>query len=98
MEFLQEFLPIIIYVLLIIILIVGIVIGIKFIKTLSKLEKVVDDVNDKVQSLNGFFHIIDFATDKIVALSDKVVDGLATIISKLFFGKKKNKKEKEDEE
>ncbi len=93
-EFLQVFLPIIIYILLIIILVIGIILGIKSIKTINKVEKVVDDVNDKVQSLNGFFNIIDFTTDKLVSVTDRVVDGVSNIIGKLFF-KKKNKKEEE---
>lgn len=98
MEFLHDFLPILIYLLLIIILIVGIILGIKFIRTLTKVEKVVNDVNDKVQSLNGFFHIIDFTTDKIVSLSDKVVDGVSHLISKLLFKRKKDKVDVEREE
>ena len=93
-EFLQVFLPIIIYILLIIILVIGIILGIKSIKTINKVEKVVDDVNDKVQSLNGFFNIIDFTTDKLVSVTDRVVDGVSNIIGRLFF-KKKNKKEEE---
>ena len=48
MEFLLQFLPIVIYFLLIIILVIGIVLGIKSIITITKVEKVVDDVNDKV--------------------------------------------------
>lgn len=98
MDFLQVFLPIIIYILLIIILVVGIILGIRFIRTLTKIEKVVDDVNDKVQSLNGLFSIIDFTTDKIVSLTDTVVDKVSLLISKLFFGKNKKRKEsiKED--
>ncbi len=97
MEFLQIFLPIIIYFLLIIILIVGIILGIKFIRTTTKIEKVVDDVNDKVQSLNGLFSVIDFTTDKIVNLTDKLVDKISMLISKLFF-RKNNKKENIEEE
>lgn len=96
MEFLQIFLPIVIYFLLIIILIVGIILGIKFIRTTTKIEKVVDDVNDKVQSLNGLFSIIDFTTDKIVGLTDKLVDKISLLISKLFF--RRNKERKEDKE
>ena len=88
-DFLQVFLPIVVYVLLIIILIVGIILGIKSIRTIGKVEKVVDDVNDKVQSLNGFFSIIDFTTDKIVSITDKVVDGISGIIGNIFKKKKK---------
>ncbi len=95
MEFWLTFLPIIIYILLIIILVIGIILGVKSIITINKVEKVVDDVNEKVASLNGLFQIVDFTTDKIVSITDKVVDGVSTIASKLFF-RKKNKKIKED--
>jgi len=99
MDFWLSFLPIIIYILLIIILIIGIILGIKSIITIKKVEKVVDDVNEKVESLNGLFHIVDFTTDKIVMLTDKVVDGLSGFASKLFFRKKaKHNKEEEESE
>ena len=99
MEYLQTILPLIVYVLLILLLIIGIILGVKFIKTMTKIEKVVDDVNDKVESLNGFFHVIDFTTDKIVALTDVVVDKISMFISRIFAPKdevKKNKRNKED--
>lgn len=94
-NFLQTFLPIIIYFLLIILLIIGIILGIRSIQTINKLDKVVDDVNDKVQSLNGIFNIIDFTTDKIVSITDKVVEGVSGLIGMIF--KRKNKKIKEEE-
>ena len=83
MSFLLDFLPIVIYFLLIIFLIIGIILGIKLIITLDKVEKVVEDVNDKVQTLNGFFHIIDYTTDKIAFATDKVVDTIASVFNKL---------------
>ena len=98
MYFLQELLPIIIYFLLIILLVVGIILGVKAIQALTKVEKVVDDVNKKVESLNGFFNIIDFTTDKIVAISDHVIDFLTSAFSKMFTKKKRKKKELEEEE
>ena len=98
MSFWLDFLPLIIYILLIIFLIIGIILGIKLIITLNKVEKVVEDVNDKVQSLNGFFHIIDYTTDKIALATDKVVDGIATIFHKLVSSKKKKKIKKESDE
>ena len=99
MIFLQELLPIIIYFLLIILLIIGIILGIKAITAMNKVEKVVDDVNKKVESLNGFFSIIDFTTDKIVAFSDHLIDMLTSVFTRLFYKKKKNKNdEKENEE
>ena len=99
MHFWLEFLPLVIYLLLIIILVIGIILGVKTIITLDKIEKVVDDVKEKVATLNGFFHIIDYTTDKIALATDKVVDAVAGVFSKVLFSKKKkNKKiEKEDE-
>lgn len=98
MEFLLQFLPIIIYILLIIILVIGIILGVKSIITINKVEKVVDDVNDKVQSLNGFFSLVDFTTDKLALVTDKLVDIIGGLFSKIFVGKKKgenyNEKEK----
>lgn len=97
MSFLLEFLPLVIYILLIIFLIVGIILGIKFIITLDKVEKVVEDVNAKVQTLNGFFHIIDFTTDKIALATDKVVDGIASLFHRVVFSKKKKSTKKESD-
>ena len=94
--FLQTFLPIIIYILLIILLIVGIILGIRSIQTLNKVDKVVDDVNDKVQSLNGLFNLIDYTTDKIVSVTDKVVDGVTGFIGTLFGGRKRKNDDEEE--
>ena len=94
--FLQTFLPIVIYILLIVLLIIGIILGIRSIQTLNKVDKVVDDVNDKVQSLNGFFNLIDYTTDKIVSVTDRVVDGVSGFLGTLFGGR--NKKRNDEEE
>ena len=96
MDFLSQFLPIIIYVLLIIILVIGIVLGIKCICMLNKLDEVIDDINSKVKSLDGFFSVIDFTTDKIAYLTDKAFSGISSMISRLFI-KKKKKGDEEDE-
>lgn len=95
MEFLSQFLPIIIYFLLIIFLVIGIILGIRLIMTLNKIEEFVDDVKAKIQTLNGFFHIIDYTTDKIAFATDKVVEVLTSLFHKLIFRKKKEKKENE---
>ena len=97
MEFFSSFLPIIIYILLIVLLIVAIIIGVKSIGTLSKVDKMVDDVNEKVQSLNFFFNIIDFASDKIAGLTDTVVGAISGLFTRKFF-KRKNKEEGNDED
>lgn len=84
MNFWLEFLPIIIYLLLIVILIVGIVLGIRFIVLLGKASNVVEDIANKIRSLDGIFHIIDTATDQVVYVTDKVLDAVMGFITKLF--------------
>ncbi len=100
MEFWLSFLPIIIYLLLIVILIVGIILGIRLINTISRVDKVVDDANKKLDSLDGLFSIIDFVTDKISSLSDRLVDVISDFFAKKMFKKKKKAtiEEREDEE
>lgn len=94
-EFLQVFLPIIIYILLIILLIVVIILGIKAIKIIDKAERIAESLNDKIESLNGLFSLIDFTTDKIASITDMFVNGVSGLIGKLFRGKNKIKKEED---
>ena len=62
---------IIIYSLIAILLIVLIVFVIRLFSTLSRLNKTLDDVNTKIEKLNGLFNIIDNTTDYITVISDK---------------------------
>ena len=96
-DFLQVFLPLVIYILLIVVLIVLIVVGFKFANFLDKINHVVDSVSDKVDSLNGIFHAIDFATDKVSDFTTAIVDKVVSTLSKLFNRKKKIEEEDEDE-
>ena len=80
----SEFLPIILYILGSILLVVLIILGVKLIVTMNKIEDVVDDINTKVKTLDGFFSVIDFTTDKLAMLSDKVVETITSFIKKLF--------------
>ena len=98
MDFWLAFLPLVIYILLIILLIVGIILGIKTIITMNKVEKVVDNVNEKVESLNSVFNLIDFTTDKIAAFTDRLVEVAGSIFSKLLFRNKNKKRKKDDYE
>ncbi len=100
MDTLQNILPIIIDFLIIIILIVGIILGIRAIITMSKVDKIVDDVNDKVESLNGFFAALDFITDRMSSLSDFFFEGLSGLFGGFVSSKirRRNRKDEEDEE
>jgi uncharacterized protein YoxC len=94
MEYLSELLPIIIYILLIALIILLIIISAKLIKTLNKVEVVVDDVDKKVKTLDGIFNFIDAATDKVSLLSDRIIDAISGAVEKVF---KSNKTEQIDD-
>lgn len=96
MEFLSQVLPIIVYMLLIVVLVIGIIIGIKLIITMNKVEKVIDNVENKVNSLNGLFSIIESASGKITSVYDRVIDFVSGIVDRIFLTKS-NRKEKDYE-
>lgn len=83
-----EILSIILYSLGSILLIVLIILGIKMIFTMNKISLLVEDINTKLKSLNGFFSIVDFTTDKLATITDKFVDSVTSIIRKIFNRKK----------
>lgn len=88
MEFLLDFLPIIIYILLIILLSVSIYLLVRAIRITNRVELLLDDLEEKVNSLNGFFKIIDFTTDRISIISEKIIEGVITLVKKLFHKRK----------
>ncbi len=96
LEFFQVYLPIVVYILLIILLIVGIILGVRLLGAMDKVDEVLDNMQRKVNSLNGLFSVIDFTTDKISAFSDKVVDVISGFIGRI--GRKKKMKYNESEE
>lgn len=55
---------------------------------MDKIQITVDNINTKVESLNGFFSIIDFTTDKLAMISDKVVEAITSVIKKIFYRNK----------
>ncbi len=92
MEFLQEFLPIVLYCSLIVFVIILIVLAIKAIGTLNKVNTLIDDAQEKLDSLNGVFHIVDTVTDRVSFITDTLVSTIGGAISK-FFQRRKEKKE-----
>jgi len=92
-----ESLQIILYVLGAILLMMLIVLTIKLIGTLNKLNEVIDDVNRKVKTLDGFFSLIDYTTEKITSVSDKISNFATSIIRKVS-GKTDDLEEREENE
>ena len=95
MEFLLDFLPIIIYILLIILISFCIYFIVKAIKVAEQVNLLLDDVQNKISTLNTFFKVIDFTTEKINAISERVIDIIVSFFGRLFH---KRKEESEDYE
>ena len=98
LEFLEVYLPICVNILLIILLIVGIILGVRLVGALDKVDAILDNVQGKINSLNGLFGAIDFTTSKISMFSDKVYDAFASLIDKISGKKKESKKITEDDD
>lgn len=94
-EFLNVALPIVLYIVAIIVLIIMMVLGIKLIGILDKVDRVVDNIEDKVNSLNVAFSLIDKTTDSLVNIGNTVVGAVSSLASKVF-NKKKFRDEEED--
>ena len=90
-EVLSAYLPIMVNILLCVLIVFLIIICIKIIKTMNKLETIVDDVDRKVQSLNGVFRIVDGVTDKLSALTEVISDSIILFFRGLFKRKKMNR-------
>lgn len=99
MELASNILVIVLYSLGAVALIGLIILTFKLIKTVDKVNKIADNVEGKVSSLDGMFSIIDVVTDKLATLNDFLVDKIVDFIG-MIFNRKKNKKEEveEDEE
>ncbi len=95
-ECVDSVLQIIIYVLAIVLLTSLIIFTVRGIKTLKKVDAVIDDLEMKVQKLNGIFEIIDYTTEVITKATEKVSSIFSSGILNLFTRKRK-KEAKENE-
>ncbi len=95
MEFLNVFLPIVLYLVAIALIIVFIIVGIKLINLLDKVDRVVDNVEDKINSFNGALAVMTKTADGIASIGDSVINSVSLGVSKLvnIFHRKKKKED-----
>ena len=86
----NELLTLILFISLIILVIIFMFVGIKLIKTLKKVDKVIQDVNGKMIKVNGVFDIIDKTTDYAANVSDKIINAVTGFFNVLLRKKKGN--------
>jgi len=61
----------------------------------DKVDDVVENVGEKVNSFNGAITVLSRAADGIASISDSVVFGITSAISKVFNKVRKNKDEED---
>ena len=89
----NSFLLMILYLLGAVLLVVLIILGIKLINTITKVDNIIGQVEEKVDKVNRMLSIVDVVTDNLALASDKIVDGISNILKKLFA---KDKRKEED--
>ena len=93
----MEVLRIVLYVLGAVLLVALIVLTIKLIYSVERINVLLDGVERKMKTVDKIFGAVDNVADAFAALSDKVVDGIAGIINKVFGRKKKRREIEEDD-
>ncbi|MCM1444116.1 MAG: hypothetical protein NC096_02300 [Candidatus Amulumruptor caecigallinarius] len=91
----NNFFPLILYILLSILVIVITIFVIRLFKTLNKVDKVIDDLNFKLEKVNGVFEIVDKSTSFIDSIGNKITDMIMGLISKISRGKKRKENDYE---
>ena len=92
MDVLDVLLPVLLYIFGIILLIVLIILGIRLIQILNKCEKVIDNVEEKINSFNDVFTVINKLSYGLSMVSDKLISSITNMVSKIF-NRKKDKEE-----
>ncbi len=90
MEFVSDVLPMLYYIFGIILFIVLIILGIRAIQMLDRAERLLSNMEDKVNTLNGLFSVINKTTNSIDLISSRVIGAIIGIVEKIFKRKKED--------
>ena len=74
-----------------------IVLVIKIVYSVNRINSILDSVEMKMKTVDKAFGAVDRIVDSFSMVTDKVVDGIASGISKVFSHKKKKKEDVEEE-
>lgn len=83
----SEVLPVILYILGAVLLVALIVLTIKCTITVHKIDKIVDNINVKVTSLDGVFSIVNAVSNKFAFITEQVVNVIYSVIERISKGK-----------
>lgn len=88
----MSYLQFLLYVLGAVLLGTLIVLVIKLIYSINRVNEILDNVERKMKTVDKAFNAVDKIVDSFSVATDRVVDGMASIISKIFNHKKKKNK------
>lgn len=91
----NEFFSILMYILGSILLVCLIILILKLINTVDKTNRILDNVEGKVKSLDSLFETIDKTTSTISSIGDRLLDKVSSIFGR--FGRKRRKIKEEDD-
>lgn len=89
MDTLSVILPILLYILLAALIITLIILSIKIIQLVDRANGLITNLEEKANTLNRFFSMIDTVTDAVSGISDKMVDGISGFLMRIFSRKKR---------
>lgn len=98
MDFLNELFPIILYFLGAVLLVVIIMLVIKLLSTVDKINILLDDVEEKSQSLNGLFDALESVGNTISKANSGIAGFITNMTKKVYKMRKKMKRKKQEEE
>lgn len=96
MEVLQTVMPIVNSILLGVLLTVLIIIGLKVLGILNQVQDVIDNVEDKINSFNGLFAVVEKLTDKFGSIADKTSGFIENLIGKLIHRRSRDDDDEEE--
>ncbi len=77
------FFQIIIYMLAIVLLVVLIALGLKLFHTLTKVDRVIDDITVKSSKLDNLFNVIDTTADAVNSVSNSIASWITNLVNRL---------------
>ena len=97
MDILYDIFPLVLYFLGAVLLVVIIILMTKLISTVEKVNILLDDIEEKSQSLNGLFEAIGGIGNSLANANNRITGFFAGLVKKII-RKKKNKKNKEEDD
>ena len=96
MDILYDIFPLVLYFLGAVLLVVIIILMTKLVATIDKVNILLDDIEEKSQSLNGLFAALEGVGNTLASANNRITGFFTGLVKKVIRKKKKNKKKVEE--